>query len=121
MWEKLVPKFDKRRSLDSYSQLLEQFEAVSYGDRLFGAFLLLPAQQSQDVRLRTALWCQHETAVGLLHVAERELPAPLQRWLEPAECDSVLLNKYRAAISSGAVRPDRNPVLWRIARHHTAT
>ena len=39
-----------------YRSFLEQFSAVSYGDHLFGYFVLIPLQQRCPVCLRRMLW-----------------------------------------------------------------
>ncbi|MGH0184101.1 UNVERIFIED_CONTAM: hypothetical protein FKN15_013669 [Acipenser sinensis] len=48
---------------DLYSALLAQFEAVSFGDPLFGCFLLIPLQRRFSAELRLAVFGEH---VGLL-------------------------------------------------------
>ncbi|MBN3326296.1 RPAP1 protein, partial [Atractosteus spatula] len=57
---------------DLYSALLTQFEAVSFGNPLFGCFLLLPLQRRFSVALRLAVFGEH---VGLL----RSLGVTLQQ------------------------------------------
>lgn len=48
---------------DLYSALLAQYEAVSFGDRLFGCWLLLPLQRRYSATMRLAVFGEH---VGLL-------------------------------------------------------
>lgn len=55
---------------DLYATFLEHFEAVSFGDHLFGALVLLPLQRRFSVTLRLALFGEH---VGVL----RALGLPL--------------------------------------------
>ncbi len=43
----------------------------------------------------------------------------LEHWLEPIEKDEVLRMKYAAHLRSGAITIQRNPVLWKIASHHS--
>lgn len=45
--------------------------------------------------------------------------SPLEHWLEPIEKDEVLRMKYAAHLRSGAITVQRNPVLWKIASHHS--
>lgn len=48
---------------DLYSALLTQYEAVSFGDRLFGCWVLLPLQRRYSVTMRLAVFGEH---VGML-------------------------------------------------------
>ena len=57
----------------SYEHLIQHFEGVSYGDPLFGAFLLLPLQQSQPIAFRMKLWTEHPDAVRSLILTEQQV------------------------------------------------
>lgn len=48
---------------DLYSALLTQYEAVSFGDRLFGCWVLLPLQRRYSASMRLAVFGEH---VGIL-------------------------------------------------------
>lgn len=61
---------------DLYANFLEHFEAVSFGDHLFGALVLLPLQRRFSVTLRLTLFGEH---VGAL----RALGLPLTQVLSP--------------------------------------
>lgn len=59
----------------SYENLIVQFEAVSYGSPLFGAFLLLPLRQKEPLSFRTKLWCEHTDAVRCISITcDKVLP-----------------------------------------------
>lgn len=58
-----------------YTLLLEQFSAVSYGDFLFGSFILLPLQQRFPVSLRKLVWEDHPQVL-------RSLAVPLEQVCE---------------------------------------
>lgn len=51
---------------DLYASFLEHFEAVSFGDHLFGAMVLLPLQRRFSVTLRLALFGEHVGALRAL-------------------------------------------------------
>lgn len=51
---------------DLYANFLEHFEAVSFGDHLFGALVLLPLQRRFSVTLRLALFGEHVGALRAL-------------------------------------------------------
>lgn len=57
---------------DLYIGLLEQFEGVSFGDPLFGVFVLLPLQKRFSVHLRLAVFGEHTSIL-------RALGVPLQQ------------------------------------------
>lgn len=48
---------------DLYSALLTQYEAVSFGDRLFGCWVLLPLQRTYSTTMKLAVFGEH---VGML-------------------------------------------------------
>ena len=48
-----------------------------------------------------------------------QLPESLDHWLEPVEEDEILLQRYSAVLKSGLIAQQRNPVLWKIAAHHS--
>nr|XP_014351251.1 PREDICTED: RNA polymerase II-associated protein 1 [Latimeria chalumnae] len=62
---------------DLYTSLLEQFEGVSFGDPLFGCFVLLPLQRKFSVQFRLAVFGEH---VSLL----RALGVPLKQAVDTA-------------------------------------
>lgn len=69
---------------DLYANFLEHFEAVSFGDHLFGALVLLPLQRRFSVTLRLALFGEH---VGAL----RALGLPLTQVLSQPSTACTLL------------------------------
>ena len=55
-----------------YASFLSQYSAVSFGDALFGCFVILPLAQKHDVKFRRAVWDEH---IGVL----RALSIPLEQ------------------------------------------
>ena len=53
-----------------YLQLLEQFQAVSYGDQLFSAFIVLPLSLGQPPAFRRSFWTEK---VELLNESVHEI------------------------------------------------
>ena len=51
---------------DFYRELCEQFASCSYGDQVFGAYLLVPLQQKHDVRLRLHFWGEQTMTLRFL-------------------------------------------------------
>lgn len=54
---------------DFYSALLTQYEAVSFGDSLFGCFILLPLQRRYSVSMRLAVFSEHVSVLRSLAVS----------------------------------------------------
>lgn len=52
--------------IHSYRQILEQFVGVSYGDPVFGRFVLIPLQQRHSIQLRKLVWCEMEAVLRFL-------------------------------------------------------
>ncbi|XP_051000387.1 RNA polymerase II-associated protein 1 [Acomys russatus] len=103
---------------DLYASFLDHFEAVSFGDHLFGALVLLPLQRRFSVTLRLALFGEHVGVLRALGLPLTQLPVPLQCYTEPAEDSLALLQLYFRALVTGALRPHWCPVLYTVAVAH---
>ncbi|KAK5645366.1 hypothetical protein RI129_006666 [Pyrocoelia pectoralis] len=101
---------------DFYTQLLEQYQGVSYGDVLFGNFILLPLIQRHDVKYRKTLWSEYAGIVQVFNVTAEQVVCPVELFLTPAETDISLLKCYRRALVTGQVR--KHSFLYTIANHH---
>ncbi|XP_054707904.1 RNA polymerase II-associated protein 1-like [Uloborus diversus] len=101
-----------------FDELLAQFEAVSYGDQLFGNFLLLPLQQCYPSRWKKLLFTEHTQVLSFLGVPFSKLLYPLQGFLNGLEVDLEILIEYFKALSSGVLVPKRCPVLHLVAVYH---
>ncbi|XP_021927838.1 RNA polymerase II-associated protein 1 isoform X2 [Zootermopsis nevadensis] len=106
---------------DLYTQLVEQFTAVSYGDELFGHFVLVPLQQRHSPSYRKLVWSEHAAILRVLRTPPQKLGVPFQAYLEPCETDPSLLMCYLRGLGTGQVRDVWCPVLYRVALHHVAT
>uniref|UniRef100_A0A1B6HWM6 RPAP1/MINIYO-like TPR repeats domain-containing protein n=1 Tax=Homalodisca liturata TaxID=320908 RepID=A0A1B6HWM6_9HEMI len=104
---------------DFYRQILEQFVGVSYGDQLFGRFVLIPLQQQHNIKLRKLIWCELGAALRFLSTPVSQVP--LIKYLEPCETDPDLLFIYLSALAQGRVKETFCPVLYRVAVHHVST
>ncbi|KAL3269974.1 hypothetical protein HHI36_009029 [Cryptolaemus montrouzieri] len=101
---------------DFYNQMLEQYQGVSYGDQLFGNFVLVPLSQKQNVQWRKTFWSEYMGAVQILNFPKEKLMSKLDNYLYPLEEDESLLKCYKVALSRNAVR--RTSILHQIASHH---
>ncbi|KAK7469640.1 hypothetical protein BaRGS_00036369 [Batillaria attramentaria] len=104
---------------DLYMLFLDQYEAVSFGDAVFGAFVLLPMQQSQSCLLRRAVWQERANLLRTLSIPVKEMLIAIERYLTPDETDVQLIQLYVGALLSGSVRHRWSPVLFLVAVHHT--
>ncbi|XP_050407412.1 RNA polymerase II-associated protein 1 isoform X2 [Patella vulgata] len=121
----LLPQIDFTKTIpglasffDLYQSLLEQYSAVSFGDSVFGSYLLIPLQQCHSIDLRLLLWGEHHDALRALLVSVQELLLPIERYLEPDETDASLLQHYFTHLTSQLITPIRTPVPYLIAVHH---
>ncbi|KAE8587178.1 hypothetical protein XENTR_v10021883 [Xenopus tropicalis] len=103
---------------DFYMDLLEQFESVSFGDPLFGTFVLLPLQRRFSVQLRQAVFGERVSCLRSLAVSLKELPVPLALYTSPSEDNLDLLHLYFRTLVTGALRQTWCPVLYVVAVAH---
>uniref|UniRef100_A0A8B9EWB5 RNA polymerase II associated protein 1 n=1 Tax=Amazona collaria TaxID=241587 RepID=A0A8B9EWB5_9PSIT len=103
---------------DLYISLLEQFEAVSFGDPLFGVFVLLPLQKRFSVHLRLSVFGEHTSILKALGVPLQQFPVPLERYTSPPEDNLNLLRLYFRTLVSGTLRHNWCPVLYVVAVAH---
>lgn len=103
---------------DLYASFLDHFEAVSFGDHLFGALVLLPLQRRFSVTLRLALFGEHVGVLRALGLPLTQLPVPLECYTEPAEDSLPLLQLYFRALVTGSLRARWCPILYTVAVAH---
>ncbi|KFO94661.1 RNA polymerase II-associated protein 1, partial [Buceros rhinoceros silvestris] len=103
---------------DLYISLLEQFEGVSFGDPLFGVFVLLPLQKRFSIHLRLSVFGEHTSILQALGVPLQEFPVPLERYTCPPEDNLHLLRLYFRTLVTGALRHSWCPVLYVVAVAH---
>uniref|UniRef100_A0A6I8PHX6 RNA polymerase II associated protein 1 n=2 Tax=Ornithorhynchus anatinus TaxID=9258 RepID=A0A6I8PHX6_ORNAN len=103
---------------DLFAGLLEQFEAVSFGDALFGALILLPLQRRFGASLRLTLFGEHVGVLRALGLPLAQLPVPLECYTAPPEDNLPLLRLYFRVLVTGALRPGWCPVLYAVAVAH---
>ncbi|KAG6443117.1 hypothetical protein O3G_MSEX002660 [Manduca sexta] len=101
---------------DFYTQFLEQFQSVSYGDPTFAACVLVPLAQRHNVKWRKLLWSEYAGCLRALDCPKEYLCYDLQEYLYPEETDESLLKSYFQALSGNLLRPDT--IASNIANHH---
>ncbi|XP_015234732.1 PREDICTED: RNA polymerase II-associated protein 1 [Cyprinodon variegatus] len=103
---------------DLYTALLSQYEAVSFGDRLFGCWVLLPLQRRYSVSLRLAVFGEHVGMLRSLGVTMEQLSVPIERFTSPPEDSLPLLHLYFRCLVTGTLRLSWCPVLYVVALSH---
>lgn len=101
---------------DFYTQFLEQFQSVSYGDYSFAACVLVPLAQRHNVKWRKLLWSEYAGCLRALDCPEAMLCYEINEYLYPEETDESLIKSYSQALSGNLLRP--NTISHRIASHH---
>lgn len=103
---------------DLYSALLTQYEGVSFGDRLFGCWMLLPLQRKYSVAMRLAVFGEHVGMLRSLGVTLEQLSIPIERFTSPPEDSLPLLRLYFRCLVTGALKQHWCPVLYVVAICH---
>lgn len=101
---------------DFYTQFLEQFQSVSYGDSTFAACVLVPLAQKHNVKWRKLIWSEYAGCLRALDCPEEMLCYELKDYLYPEETDESLIKSFYRALSGNLLRP--NTIAHKIAQHH---
>ncbi|XP_061897618.1 RNA polymerase II-associated protein 1 [Entelurus aequoreus] len=103
---------------DLYSALLTQYEAVSFGDRLFGCWILLPLQRKFSTPMRLAVFGEHVGILRSLGVTPDQLSIAMERFTSPPEDSLPLVRLYFRSLVTGSLKPCWCPVLYVVALAH---
>ncbi|XP_022077076.2 RNA polymerase II-associated protein 1 [Acanthochromis polyacanthus] len=103
---------------DLYSALLAQYEAVSFGDRLFGCWILLPLQRRYSAAMRLAVFGEHVGMLRSLGVTLAQLSIPIERFTSPPEDSLPVLRLYFRSLVTGTLKLSWCPVLYVVALSH---
>uniref|UniRef100_A0A8C3G6L8 RNA polymerase II associated protein 1 n=1 Tax=Cyclopterus lumpus TaxID=8103 RepID=A0A8C3G6L8_CYCLU len=106
---------------DLYTALLSQYEAVSFGDRLFGCWVLLPLQRRYSATMRLAVFGEHVGMLRSLGVTMEQLSIPIERFTSPPEDSLPLLHLYFRSLVMGTLKPRWCPVLYVVTLSHVNT
>lgn len=103
---------------DFFMSFLQQYEAVSFGDPVFGSYVLLPLQQRHNAMMRKSLWSEHTSVLRTLRVAIKDHLVPIENYLIPEETDTEILRLILLGLLMGTVKPLWAPVMYLVAIHH---
>ncbi|VVC91933.1 unnamed protein product [Leptidea sinapis] len=120
---KMGSKFDFDKELvglhnfqDFYTQILEQFQSVSYGDDTFAACVLVPVAQKHNIKWRKLMWSEYAGCLRALDCPENQLCYGINDYLYPEELDESLLKSYHRALTCNLLR--EGTIAYKIAQHH---
>ncbi|XP_068195704.1 RNA polymerase II-associated protein 1 isoform X2 [Antennarius striatus] len=103
---------------DLYTALLTQYEAVSFGDQLFGCWVLLPLQRRYSATMRLAVFGEHVGILRSLGVTLEQFSVPIERFTSPPEDSLPLLRLYFRSLVMGTLTLRWCPVLYVVALCH---
>ncbi|KAH1017245.1 RNA polymerase II-associated protein 1 [Dendroctonus ponderosae] len=102
---------------DFFVQLLEQYQAVSYGNKVFANVLLLPLVKRHNVKYRKTLWSEYMGVVETFSVLKDEVWIKAEDLIYPVDTDVSLYQCYSKALATRAVRD--NSIMFHIASANT--
>ena len=102
-----------------YLQLLDQYQAVSYGDQLFSLFVVIPLAMSQPAAFRRSFWTDRPDLARTISLRSGHLGANLlQQFNQPLESDVNILCAYFRLLLDRSLMPNRNGLLYDITVSH---
>uniref|UniRef100_A0AAX7U7P1 RNA polymerase II associated protein 1 n=1 Tax=Astatotilapia calliptera TaxID=8154 RepID=A0AAX7U7P1_ASTCA len=101
---------------DLYSALVSQYEAVSFGDRLFSCWVLLPLQRRYSTTMRLAVFGEHVGMLRSLGVTLEQVT--MMAFTSPPEDSLPLLRLYFRSLVTGTLKRSWCPVLYVAALSH---
>lgn len=88
---------------DLYSALLTQYEAVSFGDRLFGCWVLLPLQRRYSATMRLAVFGEHVGMLRSLGVTTEQVMMMLLLFVVRLLYKAIILRSYNETHNTGLI------------------
>ena len=101
--------------IELYKELVEQYQAVSYGNPLFSQIVLIPLTKGNDQELHSVLWSDHLECLRSMTLKSDDLIAPLtvDSFVDHSE-NKDIMRAYVKALLTKTVIPKRNPLLFQI-------
>jgi len=105
--------------LDFFLQLLDQFQAVSYGDELFAMFLCIPLAMTQPPEYRKALWIERQELVKSVTLKSENFGSAVSdKFMYPHESDLVLIVAYFQAVQLGYIHKKIQSFMYSFVVNH---
>jgi hypothetical protein len=115
----LVFKASKLPGIDSfedfYKELVQQFQAVSYGDSLFALMIMLPLVKGNDFKLSAIFWMDNMECLRSITLKNEYLIAPLkvEDFIGHSDNKDLVRAQVKALLAK-IVTPERNPLIFDI-------
>ncbi|CAG2171842.1 unnamed protein product [Oppiella nova] len=103
---------------DFFARFVDQFESVSYGNKLFINYLLVFLQMKCSPLFKTKMFTEFVTTFRIIRLPFEEISIPMNDFLMPIESDCQTLEAYLKALLCGALQPKESPIMYLIAVHH---
>ena len=100
---------------DFYSELVQQYQAVSYGDSLFALMILIPITKGNNAKLSSIFWVDHMESLRSVTLKVEDLNSLTIQDFVDHTGNQELISAQVKAIASKMITPSRNPLLYRIA------
>ena len=116
----LIFKESRLPGIDSfeefYKELVQQFQAVSYGDPMFAMTLLIPLTKGNNLKLKSALWLDNFEALRSITLKTEDLIEPLkiEDFVDHAD-NQDLVRAHVNAVLNKTITRQRNQLLFDIA------
>jgi len=102
-----------------YLQLLDQFQAVSYGDQLFSMFVTIPLSMSQPVAFRRSFWTDKPELSRSITLQKGHFGKDLlETFTKPVETDINIIASCFSSLMRGNLVSVRNGFLYDVAVSH---
>jgi len=115
--EKLIPGIESFAEFQA--ELIEHFESVSYGDRLFALMILVPLTARNSSKYRIKLWADNRDCLRNITLKTCHLPDSLKvkdfEVTNAASQEPQMTSVYLGALLAENVHPVRNQLLFQIA------
>jgi hypothetical protein len=100
-----------------YLELLDHYQAVSYGDAVFGKSLLFLCQTSFPVDYRLAFWSRMQLYLNLFQFESIDIFGSIGAYICPEEKNKDVLIQKSIAKKGGRLIQSDSSALWVIVQH----
>ncbi|KAI8899406.1 hypothetical protein BC833DRAFT_585797 [Globomyces pollinis-pini] len=105
-----------------YLDLIDQYQAVSFGNETFNKYLLLPLDMDYPMDFRVAFWSKMTHYFRLFKNQQSEFtPEILQKLVFPKESNKEVLSLLKTCMDSGKITKTLTPVLYHVVVHNLET
>ncbi|KAI9098105.1 hypothetical protein DFS34DRAFT_619645 [Phlyctochytrium arcticum] len=113
---------DQGRFYQLYTDLIDHYSAVSFGDTTFTQYLILPLSMSYPADFRELFWTQLVDLLPIISLKADEIYSPggIEDFTRPVETEPKVLQAYAHALVEKKVTKMATPFLFEVAMAHVA-